>query len=140
MVGAFLSTRLHPHLPRRWLLVAGYLIQATGVAFSLLMPTIAGFIISSILVGLPFTAISFFALQEARRIWPASADSFAGLVTGTYGIGQIVGPPLVAWMLAHAPKGKGFDMALECAALALVIGAVMYLFSLWRWPEKKVTR
>lgn len=135
LTGALCSTRLPIRWPRRWLLVAGYLVQAAGVALGLVMPTTLGFLISSVLVGLPFTAISYFAVQEARRSWPASADSFAGLVTGTYGIGQIAGPPLVAWLLQHSPAGKGFDRALECASIALLVGAAMYLVSIWRWPD-----
>ncbi|WP_319016815.1 YbfB/YjiJ family MFS transporter [Diaphorobacter aerolatus] len=140
LVGTLISTRLPVRWSRRWLLLVAYLIQAAGVALTLWMPTTIGFLVSSLLVGLPFTAISFFALQEARREWPASADSFAGLVTGTYSIGQIAGPPLVAWLLQHSADGRGFDRALECASLALVAGAVIYAISLWCWPEKAAGR
>ncbi len=136
MVGAVLSTRLPARWSRRKLLIVGYLMQASGVALSLLVPNTLGFAIGSLLVGVPFTAITFFALQEARRIWPASADSFVGLITGLYGIGQIAGPALVAWMLVHAPAGKGFERGLECAALSLIVGVALYLFSLWRWPQR----
>lgn len=137
LVGALLSTRLPARWSRRMLLIAAYLTQASGIALSLLVPNTAGFAIGSLLVGLPFTAITFFGLQEARRIWPASADSFVGLITGLYGIGQIAGPPLVAFMLMHAPQGKGFERGLECAALSLVIGALMYAVSLVVWPARK---
>ena len=50
------------------------------------------------------------------------------------GIGQIVGPPLVAWLLVRAPsQAQGFDLALSVAAGALVLGAVLYGFIVWRW-------
>ena len=90
--------------------------------------------VSSLCVGLPFTAITFYGLQEARRLWPASADSFASLVTAAYGLGQIAGPPLVAWLIAQGDAGWGFARGLALAAAALVAGAVMYGLSAWRWP------
>ena len=102
--------------PRRWLLLAAYALQALGIVLGLLWPTPAGFALSSALVGLPFTAITFYGLQEARRLWPQSADSFASLVTAVYGLGQIAGPPLVAWLLAHADAGQGLARGLALAA------------------------
>ena len=119
---------------RRWLLVAAYAMQAGGIGIGLWWPTPAGFALSSILLGLPFTAITFYGLQEARRLWPASADSFASLITAVYGLGQIMGPPMVAWLLARGGQAQGFAQGLALAAAALVAGALMYLASVWRWP------
>ena len=63
-----------------------------------------------------------------------SGAGFTGLLTALYGIGQIVGPPLVAWLLVRAPsQAQGFDWALSVAAGALVLGAVLYGFMVWRW-------
>ena len=135
-VGAALSTRAPSAWDRRWLLLAAYALQALGIVLGLLWPTPAGFALSSALVGLPFTAITFYGLQEARRLWPQSADSFASLVTAVYGLGQIAGPPLVAWLLAHADAGQGFARGLMLAAAALVAGAAMYGWSAWRWPQR----
>lgn len=84
-------------------------MQASGIALGLLLPTTLGFALGSVLLGLPFTVITFFGLQEARRLWPTSADSFVALVSVLYGIGQIAGPPLVNWLLHHAENGKGFE-------------------------------
>lgn len=135
-VGAALSTRAPSAWDRRWLLLAAYALQALGIVLGLVWPTPAGFALSSALVGLPFTAITFYGLQEARRLWPQSADSFASLVTAVYGLGQIAGPPLVAWLLAHADAGQGFARGLALAAGALVAGAAMYGWSAWRWPQR----
>jgi hypothetical protein len=50
-----------------------------------------------------------------------------GLLTATYGIGQILGPPLVALLLRHTPSADaGFSLSLEIAASALLIGAALY--------------
>jgi hypothetical protein len=134
-LGALLSTRTPAAWDRRWLLMAAYAVQAGAIALSLVWPGPLGFALGSLLLGLPFTAITFYALQEARRVWPAAGDSFPGLLTAAYGIGQIVGPPMVAWMLHHAAtQGQGFVYGLGVAAAALVLGAVVYAAMAWRWP------
>jgi predicted MFS family arabinose efflux permease len=134
-IGAALTTRTPAAWDRRWLLLAAYAIQAAAIALSLVWPGTAGFALSSLLLGLPFTAITFYALQEARRVWPAAGDSFPGLLTAAYGIGQIVGPPMVAWMLRHtATQSQGFVYGLAVASAALVVGAGLYAVMVWRWP------
>lgn len=134
-VGAALSTRTPHTWDRRWLLMGAYALQAGAIALSLLWPGPAGFALGSLLLGLPFTAITFYALQEARRLWPAAGDSFPGLLTAAYGLGQIAGPPMVAWMLHHtATQGQGFGYGLATAAAALMAGAGLYAAMAWRWP------
>ena len=133
-LGALLSTRISPARDRRVLLAWAYVLQAAAIALGLLWPGRAGFALGSLLLGLPFTAITFFALQEARHQWPQAGAGFTGLLTALYGIGQIVGPPLVAWLLVRAPsQAQGFDWALSVAAGALVLGAVLYGLMVWRW-------
>ncbi|GAB1385218.1 YbfB/YjiJ family MFS transporter [Melaminivora sp.] len=134
-IGAALSSHASAAWDRRWLLVAGYLLQALGIAVGLLWPTPLGFALGSLLLGLPFTAITFFGLQEARRLWPQSADSFASLVTAAYGLGQIAGPPMAAALVASAGQATGFARALSLAAAILAAGAGMYAFSIWRWAK-----
>lgn len=134
-LGAALSTRTPAGWDRRWLLTAAYVVQAAAIALSLVWPGPAGFALGSLLLGLPFTAITFYALQEARRVWPSAGDSFPGLLTAAYGIGQIAGPPMVAWMLHHtATQGEGFVYGLAVAAVALAVGAALYAAMAWRWP------
>ncbi|MPM54728.1 hypothetical protein SDC9_101508 [bioreactor metagenome] len=136
VVGTVLGTRVPARWDGRWVLIAAYLVQAAGIALGLLLPTTVGFALGSVLLGLPFTVITFFGLQEARRLWPSSADSFAALVSVLYGVGQIAGPPMVAWLLHHSPEGQGFERGLALAALSLVVGAVMYAISAMRWPRQ----
>ena len=134
-LGAALSTRTPAAWDRRWLLMAAYAVQAAAIALSLVWPGPAGFALGSLLLGLPFTAITFYARQEARRVWPSAGDSFPGLLTAAYGIGQIAGPPMVAWMLHHtATQGEGFVYGLAVAAAALVVGSALYAAMAWRWP------
>ena len=135
-LGAFLSTRIAPHRDRRWLLAGAYLLQAVGIALGLLWPGPAGFALGSLLLGLPFTAITFFALQEARQQWPQAGAGFTGLLTALYGIGQIAGPPMAAALLVQAgSRAQGFDWALGVAGSVLVLGAALYAFMAWRWKK-----
>lgn len=137
-LGALLSTRIAPTRDRRKLLAGAYLLQAAAIALPLLWPGRAGFALGSLLLGLPFTAITFFALQEARHQWPQAGAGFTGLLTALYGIGQIAGPPMAAALLARAPsQGQGFGWALGVAGGALVLGAGVYVFMAWRWRLRR---
>ena len=92
--------------------------------------------LGSVLLGLPFTAITFFALAEARHQWPQAGASFTGLLTALYGLGQIAGPPMVAALLARAPsQAQGFEWGLSLAASALLLGLLMFVWMVWRWPN-----
>lgn len=138
IVGALLSTRLRFGGDLRWLLAGCYAVQAAGIVAGLWSPTRAGFALGSLVLGLPFTAITFFAMREVRRLRPAAIASTMGLLTATYGIGQISGPPLVALLLERsASAGAGFTAALEIAAAALLTGALMYLWMLRAYPDAR---
>ena len=126
-MGALLTVRLPVRWDRRHLLMACYGMQAAGVLLSVWWPTRLGFALGSLLLGLPFTAITLFAMQEARRLWPHNASALIGLLTAAYGLGQIAGPPLVAWLLRRsANAADGFATSLQTAAAALLLGLIIY--------------
>ncbi len=132
VAGALLSTRISLHVSAngdlRYTLAASYLMQAVGVIIAVWLPTPLGFALGSLLLGLPFTAITFFAMQEVRRLKPDHVASYTGLLTAVFGLGQIAGPPLAAWLLSRsATVGQGFNLALEIAASSLVLGALMFV-------------
>ncbi|WBY03956.1 YbfB/YjiJ family MFS transporter [Ramlibacter tataouinensis] len=138
MLGAIGASRLSPHVDLRLRLAGCYVLQAAGVAASLVSPTLAGFAAGSLLLGLPFTAITFFAMQEVRRVRPLHATSAMGLLTASYGLGQIVGPPLAAWMVARSGNpAEGFSASLWIAAGLLVFGAVLYVAIARRHPAAR---
>jgi predicted MFS family arabinose efflux permease len=135
MMGALLATRLPHGGDMRVRLGVCYVLQAMGIAASLWSPSLAGFAIGSLLLGLPFTAITFFAMQEVRRLRPATAASFIGLLSATYGLGQILGPPLVALLLRHTGSAaEGFTLSLEIAASTLLLGAALYAWMVRTYP------
>ena len=138
MVGALLSTRVPLTGDLRLLLAGCYFIQAISIAVSLWSPTLPGFVFSSFVLGIPFTALTFFAMQEVRRLRPHSATSYMGLLTAVYGVGQIAGPPMVAVILRRtATLEAGFTLSLEVAAGALVLGALIYLWMTRLWPVRR---
>ena len=136
--GALIASRLRVSGDLRLLLAGGYVVQAAGIAVGVWSPSLAGFAIGSLMLGLPFTAITFFAMQEVRRLRPAHAASFMGLATAMYGLGQIVGPPLVALLLRHSSSaGVGFTRSLQVAMSALLAGALIYLWMVRAYPMRR---
>ena len=134
-IGALLTVRLPLRWDRRKLLAACYAMQATGVLLGVWSPTLAGFAVGSLLLGLPFTAITLFAMQEARRLWPHNAAALIGVLTAAYGLGQIAGPPWVAWLLQRsANAAAGFASSLQTAAAALVLGMAIFAVLARRSP------
>lgn len=126
-IGSLLTMRVPLALDRRHLLMGCYAMQAAGVMAGVWLPSLAGFALGSVLLGLPFTAITLFALQEARRLRPHDTAALIGGLTAAYGLGQIAGPPLVAWLLQRsASPAAGFTLALQIAAAALLAGAAVY--------------
>ena len=138
VAGALIASRLRVAVDLRLMLAGCYVIQSLGVAASLVSPTLAGFAIGSQLLGLPFNAITFYAMQEVRRVRPAQASSFMGLVTAMYGLGQIAGPPLAAALVARSTTpAAGFALALGIAAGSLGVGAVVYGLMARAYPVRR---
>src|SRR3954454_8747974 len=136
VAGALLATQVPRRFDPRLVLAGCYATQGLGVVLTLFVSSLAGFIVSSALVGMFITSISFFAMQEARRLRPHRASWFMGLLTALYGIGQIAGPPLTAALLARMPSlAEGFGWSLGVAAAALMIGACLYVLMYIVWPQ-----
>ena len=134
-LGALLTLRLPTHWDRRHLLVGCYGMQASGILLGVWWPGLASLALGSLLLGLPFTALTLFAVQEARRLQPHDASALIGALTAAFGLGQIAGPPLVAALLAHsATPRQGFAWSLQVAAGALVVGLLLYAWLAWRAP------
>jgi len=134
--GSLITIRLPVHWDRRHLLVGCYALQTVGVLLTVAWPSLAGFALGSLLLGLPFTAITLFAMQEARRLRPHNASTLIGLLTAAYGLGQIIGPPMVAWLLQHSTSpGQGFAWSLQAAASGLALGGALFAALARRHPQ-----
>ena len=135
MLGALVASRIRTASDLRMRLVVCYVLQACGVAMGLVWPTSAGFALGSLLLGAPMTAITYFAMQEVRRLSPQQPAAMMGMLTAVYGLGQVLGPPLAAAFLARtASADAGFSYALMVGAGALVLGALLYGVMMRRFP------
>ena len=137
--GALLSARISAAIDRRRLLAGAYVMQAIGIGIGVAWPTEAGFAIGSLLLGFPFTTLTLFALQEARRLRPHAATPTMGLVTTLWALGQALGPAMVSALLrlsdgdAHA----AFQRSLLIAAVSLLFGAALFVASARVWPATR---
>ncbi|MDY7546566.1 YbfB/YjiJ family MFS transporter [Glaciimonas sp. CA11.2] len=131
-IGALLGTRIPMRYDNRLLLAICYVLQAIGVMMGTALPTVSGFAIGCLLLGLPFTAITLFAMREARRLYGDHARSLMGWLTAVYGLGQIIGPPLATYLVKRTGS---FTASLSVAALALLAGAC--LFGMMVYKTKK---
>jgi fucose permease len=86
------------------------------------------------MVGMPLTALSFFTMQEVRRLRPGNTSATMGLLTAVYGIGQIVGPPVATWLITPRSTGADFSRSLSLAAAVLAVGAVVSWGLTRRYP------
>jgi MFS family permease len=136
ILGASLATRVRVSGDLRLVLALAYVVQAVGIGIGLFAPTNAGFAVGSFLLGLPFTAITYFAMQEVRRLRPLQVSGTVGLVTAIWSLGQTLGPPMVAVLLGRiVDVGAAFALSLVVAAAALMVGAVVFLGASRLWPK-----
>lgn len=123
--GALIGARAPTHWDNRLLLAVAYALQALGVVLSVAWPSIPGFALGSLLLGMPFTAITLFAMRDARRLRGNAAAGLIGYATASYGVGQIVGPLFAAPL---AQRTGSFQLPLLVVAAALALGAVLFAF------------
>ncbi|VTU20426.1 Major Facilitator Superfamily protein [Variovorax sp. SRS16] len=124
VVGALIGARAPVEWDNRLLLACAYMLQASGILLSIVWPTIAGFALGSLLVGLPFTTITLFAMRDARRLRGNASAGLIGYATASYGVGQILGPLFAAPL---AQRTGSFTVPLLVAAATLGLGAALFV-------------
>ncbi len=106
---------------RRWsaesLLALALLLQAVSALLPALVAGPAAALVAAILFGGTFMGITLLAMDSALGLGIPRA---AAALTAIYGLGQILGPLVVAPML-----GDGFRSAFLCAAAVLVVAALL---------------
>jgi MFS family permease len=122
--GALIGARAPTGWDNRLLLASAYALQALGVVLSVMWPTIAGFALGSLLLGMPFTAITLFAMRDARRLRGNAAAGLIGYATASYGVGQILGPVFAAPL---AQRTGSFSVPLLVAAAVLALGSALFV-------------
>lgn len=135
--GALIGARAPVHWDNRLLLAVAYALQAFGVVLSVAWPTIWGFGLGSLLLGMPFTAITLFAMRDARRLRGNASAGLIGYATASYGVGQILGPLFAAPL---AQRTGSFAVPLLVAAAALAVGALLFAMVWWRSAAAETAR
>ena len=103
---------------------AACVVEAIGVAASVLWPTIAGIIIAAIFLGGTFVGLTALGLIGARSLAPSQPHRALGLMTASFGAGQIIGPSFAGFL--YDATGS-FALPTLGAAAALMISAAMAL-------------
>lgn len=98
------------------------IVEAVGVLASVMWPTTSGVFLATILVGGTFMGLTALGLMEARARTSGDARRALALMTGAFGLGQIVGPLFAG--IASDRLGS-FTTPSFVAALGLVIAALL---------------
>jgi predicted MFS family arabinose efflux permease len=101
-------------------------LLALGVLASVLWIAPAGAIGAAILLGSTTIGITVMGLVGARRLAAGSASRIIGLMTASFGLGQIIGPIFAGWV--HDLTGT-FILPSVAAAAAVVLAALL----VWRF-------
>ena len=109
--------------PRKvWILCT--LIMAFGVAAPLALPGLSGIMVSAVLVGATFVTITLAGMQEARRLFGATARPVMAAMTCAFAFGQLTGPILIV-LVDEVPYGINLVLL---AATASLLGSATGLY------------
>jgi MFS family permease len=118
---------------RRWgvlqCLTANLLIQSACVVMTLASDSLLLLVISSVGFGATFMGTTSLVMPLARQLSVPRNINLLGLVTLTYGIGQILGPLLTSLLGSGA---QAIVNATLCGAVALFIAALISLTQLYK--------
>jgi predicted MFS family arabinose efflux permease len=97
-------------------------VEAAGVAASVVWPSEIGIFLAAILVGGTFMGLTALGLERARSLASGDPRRVLALMTSAFGLGQIVGP---AFAGAVSDWLGGFTAPSMAAMLALVAAAAL---------------
>jgi predicted MFS family arabinose efflux permease len=105
--------------------LAAMIVQALGLLATIVIPGVFGTLLLAATLGSTFVGITSLVSALGREMRPKVTGVAIGILTVTYGIGQILGP-LVAVRVSLATGG--YRDALGLAAAVLVLGVLAYAY------------
>jgi MFS family permease len=108
-------------------MAAAFVLQAVGLLVPLVWVSVPGVLIAALALGGTFMGITALGLGEARAVAGAQAGRAVALMTASFGLGQIAGPPIAA---ALAGDSKNFLWPTVLASAVLLLGAALSLLVL----------
>jgi predicted MFS family arabinose efflux permease len=100
------------------------IVEAVGVAASVLVPSLAGAILASLFLGGTFVGITALGLVGARSLSNSDPARVTALMTGSFGAGQIVGPAFAGFVVERT--GNYVTPTLAAALMLLVAAALSF--------------
>ena len=97
-------------------------IEATGVMASMAWQTASGIFVAAVLVGGTFMGITALGLIQARALATGDPRRALALMTGAFGLGQIVGPAFAGIV---SDRLGSFTVPSVIAAVALLFAAAL---------------
>jgi predicted MFS family arabinose efflux permease len=97
-------------------------VEAIGVAASVLWPTVTGVLFAAALVGGTFMGLTALGLAGARQFAPSNPRPVLAQMTAAFGLGQIVGPSMAGYLFDVT---GGFGLPSLLAAGALIAPAII---------------
>ncbi len=107
-----------------WTFAAACVVEAVGVALSVVASGAAAILLSAALLGGTFMGITAIGLIYARSLSSGDPRRSLALMTAAFGLGQMIGPSFAGFAFDF---GGSFVMPTLVAAAMLTIGAVLVI-------------
>ncbi len=132
-VSAVPSVALWTALSRRLGIYPTYalacLVEAVGVAASVLVTSATGVVLAALCLGGTFMGITALGLVGARTLSSSDPRRVIALMTAAFGVGQIIGPAIAGWLF---DRTGSFTLPSLLAAGALVVAGLFGGAVNWR--------
>ena len=105
-------------------LILAALLQIIGILLPVMVGGLAAAVLGSLLFGGTFIGMVSLVLTMAGRYYPTRPAKMMGKMTLSYGIAQITGPAVTAWL---ATRFGSYNTGLYFASAAMALGTVLLL-------------